>query len=128
MSNLNSKYYSYGFSLYPYVETVNGLSNEFEMTTTHSFSKKFVDKDEKVTVSYLVPNVEKENVSVRLSGEHLIVEVKGATQDFSPKDFTDYIPFKNSYDSEGISSKLENGVLKIQIPYKKSLVKDIQIV
>jgi HSP20 family molecular chaperone IbpA len=128
MSNYPDKYLWYTIPVGGLSRIVNTLSNEFEMTTTHSFSKKFIDKDERVTVSYLVPNVEKENVSVRLSGEHLIVEVKGTTQDFSPKDFTDYIPFKNSYDSEGISSKLENGVLKIEIPYKKSLVKDIQIV
>lgn len=101
--------------------------SSYQLTNTSGLNKKSEEKDEKLTVQYCLPNIPKENISIKVSGDNILVEVKESDLSFSPKSFTDSINLKHYYNVDKIESKLENGVLDITIPFKSKFVKDIEI-
>ena len=71
----------------------------------------------------------KEEIKISVLDGILIVSSKDIKKDsFPPKnEFSRKFKFSSLYDIEGITAKMENGILILKIPYNKTNTKDIKI-
>lgn len=69
-------------------------------------------------IYFIVPGFKKEEISVSVDGKNLIVEAKKGDNETKYTKYNKSIYFPNGF--EGISAKLENGILTVSIPKEKT--------
>lgn len=96
------------------------LNKEFNTKPSYSIKKE----DNELILSISVPSLEKDDLDINVEDDILIVKSE------KENDFIN--PFEKIYsiskiDKDKITSSLENGILKIKLPYKDKHLKKIKI-
>lgn len=102
---LLDNFFDNGFSL-------SGLSDIFDS----DFGVKTVERGDKKEFLFALPGIEKENVSVDVSGFVLSVTVDQRTED-STRTYSSKVTLSSDLDREHIEAELKNGLLKVTVPY-----------
>lgn len=95
-------------------------------------NRKYVSEtDDAKTIKYLMPGVEKKDITIELVGDEVRVTLDAVNLDspFTPKNFNDIIVVGDNMDIEQMSASLKLGILTITIPkvVKKVEPKTIKI-
>jgi len=82
-------------------------------------NRKWVSETEDAkTIKYLLPGVEKKDISIELVGSELHVRLNSVNTDapFSPKEFEDTVLIDENMDTDAMTASLKLGILTINIP------------
>ena len=124
--------------VYDFVDLLNEIeTNEFKNygnLLTHSFNKSYYkldNNDNEYVVEITLPGYTKEDVQVKFEKDYLRLihkETEEKKNSYWVKDFDQKIFVGNDVDTEKISGKLENGILKIVLPKREdSKSKNIEL-